>query len=59
MTIIGPGTGLGVALLVGPDERGWRVVETEGGHVSFAPIGEEEQAIAREELDALAGPAAR
>lgn len=47
VTIIGPGTGLGVALLVGDAHRGWDVVETEGGHVSFAPLGEEEQTIAR------------
>jgi glucokinase len=42
-----PGTGLGVALLVGGATRGWQVVETEGGHVGFAPLGDEEQAIAR------------
>jgi glucokinase len=47
VTIIGPGTGLGVALLVGSDDTQWQVVETEGGHVSFAPLGDEEQAIAR------------
>lgn len=47
VTVIGPGTGLGVALLVGDAVRGWQVVETEGGHVSFAPQGREEQAIAR------------
>lgn len=46
VTVIGPGTGLGVALLVGEDGR-WQVVETEGGHVSFAALGEEEAAIAR------------
>ncbi len=46
ITVIGPGTGLGVALLVGDDVRGWQVVETEGGHVSFAPQVEEEQRIA-------------
>jgi len=46
VSVLGPGTGLGVALLVGPDP-GWQVVETEGGHVSFAPQGEEELAIAR------------
>ncbi len=46
ITVIGPGTGLGVALLVGDDVRGWQVVETEGGHVSFAPQVEEEQQIA-------------
>ena len=47
VTILGPGTGLGVAMLVGDDARGWDVVETEGGHVTFAPIGEEEQMLAR------------
>ena len=47
ITVLGPGTGLGVALLVGDAQAGWRVVETEGGHVSFAPQGEEELAISR------------
>jgi glucokinase len=47
VSVLGPGTGLGVALLVGDAGRGWQVVETEGGHVSFAPIGEEEHKIAR------------
>jgi glucokinase len=47
ITVMGPGTGLGVGLLVGSAARGWRVVETEGGHVSFAPLGEEEETIAR------------
>ena len=47
MTVIGPGTGLGVALMVGSAGDGWRVVETEGGHVTYAPIGDEEEAIAR------------
>lgn len=46
VSVLGPGTGLGVALLVGDDEIGWRVVETEGGHVSFAPHGSEERHIA-------------
>ena len=46
VTVMGPGTGLGVAMLVG-DAAHWHVVETEGGHVSFAPLGDEEQAIAR------------
>ncbi|WP_240125087.1 glucokinase [Thermomonas alba] len=46
ISVLGPGTGLGVALLVGDGERGWQVVETEGGHVGFAPIGDEERAIA-------------
>jgi glucokinase len=44
---LGPGTGFGVGLLVGSAERGWQVVETEGGHVSFAPIGDEEARINR------------
>jgi len=47
VSVLGPGTGLGVALLIGNGEHGWHVVETEGGHVSFAPLGDEEQAIAR------------
>ncbi len=45
VSVLGPGTGLGVAQLVGSREHGWHVVETEGGHTSFAPIGEEERAI--------------
>ncbi|MCU0755630.1 MAG: glucokinase [Xanthomonadales bacterium] len=47
VSVLGPGTGLGVGLLVGSRERGWQVVETEGGHVSFAPIGDEEARIHR------------
>ena len=47
VSVIGPGTGLGVALLIGDAESGWRVVETEGGHISFAPQGDEELAISR------------
>ena len=46
ITVMGPGTGLGVALLVGSREHGWHAVDTEGGHTSFAPIGDEERAIA-------------
>lgn len=46
ISVLGPGTGLGVALLVGDPDRGWQVVETEGGHVGFAPIGDEERTIA-------------
>ncbi len=44
ISVLGPGTGLGVALLVG-HTGAWSVVETEGGHVSFAPHGTEERAI--------------
>ena len=47
VSVLGPGTGFGVGLLVGSDAAGWQAVETEGGHVSFAPLGDEEQAIAR------------
>jgi len=46
ISVLGPGTGLGVGLLVGSDAWGWQAVETEGGHVSFAPVGDEERAIA-------------
>ena len=42
--VIGPGTGLGQALIVPLGERR-RVVSTEGGHVSFAPRTEEEIAV--------------
>jgi len=54
ITVIGPGTGLGVALLIGDDTRGWRVIETEGGHATFAPIADEDRLIAHR-LDALHG----
>jgi glucokinase len=47
VTVLGPGTGLGVALLIGNRDDGWHVVETEGGHVTFAPLGVEEQRISR------------
>lgn len=45
ISVLGPGTGLGVALLVGDSSGGWDVVATEGGHVSFAPVGDEERMI--------------
>jgi glucokinase len=47
ISVLGPGTGLGVALLVGSTQSGWQIVETEGGHISFAPNGEEEALINR------------
>lgn len=34
--VLGPGTGLGVAALI-PSGDGWRVLASEGGHVSFGP----------------------
>lgn len=46
VTLIGAGTGLGVALLTGSSAHGWHVVPTEGGHASFAPTDDEERAIA-------------
>ncbi len=46
VTLIGAGTGLGVALLTGSTEQGWHVVPTEGGHASFAPTDDEERRIA-------------
>jgi glucokinase len=36
VSILGPGTGLGVAQLI-LDEPNYKVVETEGGHIDFAP----------------------
>ncbi len=47
VSVLGPGTGLGVGLLVGSEREGWRVVETEGGHGSFAPLDAEEEHLAR------------
>lgn len=46
VSVLGPGTGFGVALLVGSAADGWQVVETEGGHAGFAPQDDEERAIA-------------
>jgi glucokinase len=37
ITIVGPGTGLGVAQLLRRDGR-YHVIETEGGHIDFAPL---------------------
>ena len=37
ITIVGPGTGLGVAALLRKSD-GYDVIETEGGHVDFAPL---------------------
>lgn len=47
VSIVGPGTGLGVAALV-RDAGGYRVVATEGGHSDFAPLDAiEDQILAR------------
>jgi glucokinase len=46
-TIVGPGTGLGVAILLHRNDR-YEVIETEGGHFDFAPLDPlEEQILAR------------
>ena len=47
VSIVGPGTGLGVALLLrsGGDGGDYHVVETEGGHADFAPLDAMEDAV--------------
>ncbi|MCC5866281.1 MAG: glucokinase [Wenzhouxiangella sp.] len=45
ISVIGAGTGFGMALLLDCPAHRWRVVETEGGHISYAPLGGEEQHI--------------
>lgn len=42
--VIGPGTGLGVSGLV-PCGEHWAPIEGEGGHVSYGPLNEREQAV--------------
>ena len=37
ISVVGPGTGLGVAALLRKPDR-YEVIETEGGHVDFAPL---------------------
>lgn len=44
ISVVGPGTGLGVAQLW-RDAIGYRVVPTEGGHIDFAPLDAIEDAI--------------
>lgn len=45
VTVMGPGTGLGVAIL---DRRGGaiRIIETEASHIGFAPLDPEEEELA-------------
>lgn len=45
-SIVGPGTGLGVGQLLHRDGR-YHVIETEGGHIDFAPLDDLEDAILR------------
>jgi glucokinase len=40
----GPGTGMGVAALI-PQNGSWRVIPSEGGHVSFGPVDADEEPI--------------
>ncbi|MDQ3246467.1 MAG: glucokinase [Pseudomonadota bacterium] len=44
-TIMGPGTGLGVAALLRLGRGQYHVIETEGGHVDFAPLDSLEDGI--------------
>ncbi len=44
MVVLGPGTGLGMAILM-PDGDDWRVVSTEAGHQSFGPCSPRERQI--------------
>ena len=37
VSVLGPCTGLGLALLIGSHPHGWHAVETEGGHVITHP----------------------
>ncbi len=47
ISVIGPGTGLGVAALLSARED-YEVIETEGGHVDFAPLDSLEDRILAE-----------
>jgi glucokinase len=40
VSVVGPGTGLGVAQLLCRGDGGYDVIETEGGHLGFAPFDE-------------------
>lgn len=46
LTVCGPGTGLGVAQVLRTPER-YHVLETEGGHVDFAPLDGLEDALVK------------
>lgn len=48
ITIVGPGTGLGVASLLRRTDGSYEVIETEGGHVDFAPLDSLEDRILAE-----------
>lgn len=42
--VVGAGTGLGMAVLI-PDGEAWQVLPGEGGHISFAPVDENQIAL--------------
>jgi glucokinase len=44
MAVLGPGTGLGISLLV-PEGKSWLPVATEGGHVTLPAADEEDEAV--------------
>jgi glucokinase len=44
MVVLGPGTGLGMAILI-PDADDWRVIATEAGHQAYAPCNPRERQI--------------
>jgi glucokinase len=44
--LLGPGTGLGVSGLLPDGRGGWVPLQGEGGHVSLAPVGAREAAVA-------------
>lgn len=54
LAVLGPGTGLGAALVLSPGQR-QRVVPTEAGHADFAPVAARDWAL-RETLAAEAAP---
>ena len=45
ISVLGPGTGLGVGLLVRKGEDDWQVLPTEGSHGDFAPVDAVDDAI--------------
>ena len=45
LTVLGPGTGLGVAHLYREPDGTYRVSATEGGHIDFAPLDQIDDAI--------------
>lgn len=47
ITVCGPGTGLGVAQVFRPGTGSYHVIQTEGGHIDFAPHDEIEDRIVR------------